>query len=50
MGLEMMGFTKANLEALWIDPEDYQLSFRGGARAEAMARVPVMIYNHPLCS
>lgn len=24
MGLEMMGFTKANLNSLWIDPVDYQ--------------------------
>ena len=24
MGLEMMGFTKINLEDLWIDPKDYQ--------------------------
>jgi len=31
MGLEMTGFTKANLDALWIDPLDYQ-----GELAEAV--------------
>jgi len=24
MGLELMGFAKANLDAIWIDPVDYQ--------------------------
>jgi len=32
MGLEMMGFTKTNLDALWIDPADYQSQLSRGSQ------------------
>jgi His-Xaa-Ser system radical SAM maturase HxsC len=49
MGLEMTGFTKANLEALWIDPIEYQTELRKAVEEFRRARIPVMIYNHQLC-
>jgi His-Xaa-Ser system radical SAM maturase HxsC len=49
MGLEMMGFAKSNLEALWIDPIDYQSQLREAVVELKAARIPVMIYNHQLC-
>lgn len=49
MGLEMMGFTKSNLDALWVDPADYQLQLCEAVRELSEGRVPVKIYNHQLC-
>lgn len=49
MGLEMTGFTKSNLEALWIDPIEYQAQLREAVDVLSQARIPVMIYNHQLC-
>jgi His-Xaa-Ser system radical SAM maturase HxsC len=49
MGLEIMGFTRSNLDALWIDPVEYQAQL-GEAIAElSCAGLPVSIYNLPLC-
>lgn len=50
MGLEVVGFAKANLQSLWIDPADY-----AGRLEEAIAflttvGVPVSIYNLQLCT
>lgn len=49
MGLEMMGFTRANLDALWIDPIDYRNELRQAVRILAAHKIPVSVYNHPLC-
>jgi His-Xaa-Ser system radical SAM maturase HxsC len=49
MGLEMTGFTKANLEALWIDPLDYQGELAEAVHFLADSRIHVAIYNHQLC-
>lgn len=49
MGLEITGFTKPNLEALWIDPVEYQTELREAVDEFNAARIPVMIYNHQLC-
>jgi hypothetical protein len=49
MGLEMTGFTKANLEALWIDPLEYQAELAAATRYLANSRMKVSIYNHQLC-
>jgi His-Xaa-Ser system radical SAM maturase HxsC len=49
MGLEMMGFTKANLESLWIDPVDYQAELYEACQTLARARMNFSIYNHQLC-
>jgi His-Xaa-Ser system radical SAM maturase HxsC len=49
MGLEMTGFTKANLHDLWIDPLDYQPQLLDATRILSDNRVRVSIYNHQLC-
>jgi His-Xaa-Ser system radical SAM maturase HxsC len=49
MGLEMMGFTKTNLEALWIDPVNYHSQLLAGVRNLDQSHVDVRIYNHQLC-
>lgn len=49
MGLELMGFARANLDALWVDPLDYQAELASAATTLDRARIPVSIYNHQLC-
>jgi His-Xaa-Ser system radical SAM maturase HxsC len=49
MGLEMTGFTKSNLEALWIDPYEYQDQLANAVEEIAGARIRASIYNLPLC-
>ena len=49
MGLEMMGYVKMNLDALWVDPADYQHQLADAVEELERNRVPVSIYNHQLC-
>lgn len=49
MGLEMMGFTRANLDSLWIDPFDYKDELSRAVRILADHRMSVSVYNHQLC-
>lgn len=49
MGLEMTGFTKANLSELWIDPFAYQEELKQAVMTLHSSRVRVSIYNHQLC-
>jgi len=49
MGLEMTGFTKANLEDLWIDPVAYQPQLVEAVSYLERSRVKVSVYNHQLC-
>lgn len=49
MGLEITGFTRANLDALWIDPVDYRPQLTEATEILAANRVNVSIYNHQLC-
>lgn len=49
MGLEMMGFTRANLDALWIDPADYKQQLRDAVWMLHRARMAVSVYNSQLC-
>lgn len=49
MGLEMTGFTKVNLEQLWIDPKHYQTQLRTAVEILNQAKMQVSIYNHQLC-
>lgn len=49
MGLEMMGFTRANLDTLWIDPVDYQSELKRAISLLADYRIKASIYNHQLC-
>lgn len=49
MGLEIMGFTRANLDALWIDPADYRSQLAEAVQTLDQARMRVSIYNAQLC-
>ncbi len=49
MGLEMTGFTKANLHDLWIDPLDCQPQLLDATMILSENRVRVSIYNRQLC-
>lgn len=49
MGLEMMGFTRANMDALWVDPADYRDCLSEAVSALARYRMNVSVYNHQLC-
>ena len=50
MGLEITGFTIANLDDLWIDPFDYQDELSKAVSILDTYRIPVSIYNHQLCT
>ena len=49
MGLEMIGFARANMEKVWIDPVDYRTELAEAVSLLARRRVKTMIYNHQLC-
>ncbi|HEU4729829.1 MAG TPA: His-Xaa-Ser system radical SAM maturase HxsC [Kofleriaceae bacterium] len=49
MGLELMGFARTNLDALWIDPLDYHDQLREAVTTLDRAGVRVSIYNTQLC-
>jgi His-Xaa-Ser system radical SAM maturase HxsC len=49
MGLEITGFTKANLSDLWIDPIDYQPQLSEAVHLLADSRIHTSVYNHQLC-
>lgn len=50
MGLEMTGFTRANLDKLWIEPCDYKDSLSDAVNILSTYGVPVSVYNHQLCT
>jgi His-Xaa-Ser system radical SAM maturase HxsC len=50
MGLEITGFTRANLEELWIEPKDYSDNLRKAVSILSAYDIPVSIYNHQLCT
>jgi len=49
MGLEMMGFARANLDVLWADPYDYRAELSQAVQVLSRSGINVSIYNHPLC-
>ena len=49
MGLEMTGFTKANLDDLWIDPNDYRSELSKAVGILDRAKIRTSIYNSQLC-
>lgn len=49
MGLEPIGFARSNLNALWIDPSEYQEQLEQCVTILKDAAIRVSIYNHPLC-
>jgi hypothetical protein len=49
MGLETIGYARANIDAIWIDPYEYQAELRSAATALERAGMTFSIYNHQLC-
>ena len=49
MGLEMMGFTRANLDELWIDPIEYRDTLSKSVGILAKYGMNISVYNHQLC-
>jgi His-Xaa-Ser system radical SAM maturase HxsC len=49
MGLEMIGFARANMEDVWIDPIEYRDQLTEAVSVLAGAGIHTMIYNHQLC-
>jgi His-Xaa-Ser system radical SAM maturase HxsC len=49
MGLEMTGFTRANLDQLWIDPLEYQPQLVEAVQLLSDSRIHTSVYNHQLC-
>lgn len=49
MGLEMMGFTRANLDSLWIDPFDYKDTLSEAVNILSSYGLTTSVYNHQLC-
>ena len=50
MGLEVVGYVKANFNDLWIDPYDYQKQLYEAVQFLAKNDMNVSIYNHQLCT
>ncbi len=49
MGLEMMGFARANVNTVWIDPVDYREGLAEAVTLLDRRGIRTMIYNHQLC-
>lgn len=49
MGLELMGFARANLDDLWIDPLDYREELVAAVNTLSRARMNVSLYNLQHC-
>lgn len=49
MGLEMIGFTRANLNTLWIDPYEYKDILSEAVKTLNIYKINNSVYNHQLC-
>jgi His-Xaa-Ser system radical SAM maturase HxsC len=49
MGLEMIGFARANLADVWIDPMEYKDDLTEAVRRLDRRRIRTLVYNHQLC-
>jgi His-Xaa-Ser system radical SAM maturase HxsC len=49
MGLEHIGYAPRNMDALWIDPHDYQDQLESAVEILSTRGMRVSIYNHQLC-
>jgi His-Xaa-Ser system radical SAM maturase HxsC len=49
MGLEMMGFTRANLDQLWVDPFEYKNTLSEAVDVLNTYGINTSVYNHQLC-
>ena len=50
MGLEIVGYAKANAPSLWVDPLDYAEQLEEAVLMLGTAGMNVSIYNHQLCT
>jgi His-Xaa-Ser system radical SAM maturase HxsC len=49
MGLEMIGFARANMNDVWIDPTDYRDNLTKAVHLLDRHGLKTMVYNHQLC-
>jgi His-Xaa-Ser system radical SAM maturase HxsC len=49
MGLEMIGFARANVDDVWIDPIEYKNQLKEAVTILDRNRIRTMVYNHQLC-
>lgn len=49
MGLEHIGFARANIDSLWIDPIEYKDQLSEAVRILTSYGIHAAVYNHPLC-
>lgn len=49
MGLEHIGFARANIDTLWIDPIEYKDILSEAVRILTSYGIRTAVYNHPLC-
>ncbi len=49
MGLEIMGFTRANLDELWVDQYEYKEKLSAAVNLLSSYGVNVSVYNHQRC-
>lgn len=49
MGLEHIGFARANIDKLWIDPVDYKDELSEAVKTLTAYGINTSVYNHPLC-
>lgn len=49
MGLEHIGFARANIDSLWIDPIEYKDQLSEAVRILSTYGIHAAVYNHPLC-
>ena len=49
MGLENVGYAPRNMNALWIDPYEYQEQLESAVEILATRMMNISIYNHQLC-
>jgi His-Xaa-Ser system radical SAM maturase HxsC len=50
MGLEITGFTRANLDLLWIDPYEYKETLSDAVAILNAYGMNASVYNHTLCT
>jgi hypothetical protein len=49
MGLEIIGFTRANLDLLWIDQIEYKDELSKAVNIFKNYNMNISLYNHQLC-
>ncbi|RII84020.1 His-Xaa-Ser system radical SAM maturase HxsC [Neopusillimonas maritima] len=49
MGLENIGFARANIDTLWVDPVEYKDQLSEAVQILTSYGIRAAVYNHPLC-